>query len=318
MILNEYVNGTAHFYPTVSLRNNTFVTAPGNNRVALTAPPAPLGAYISAINNDWWVYDATSIGDLIVDKNESGSYRAEVFFNPWYTPPGGPGGGCPFVLSETDSGFVVENTLLGNSEVATSPGGLVSDSYELHRARPDTHGIVRLRIAELETETDEIDRVALGSVVLERGEEIGTGPDGSPVVYRAVEHTLTRRSWTGSRDPFISPIAPMDAYRGEPGDSLDLQVGGRVNVIPGGSWRRGIGISLIPKPHSPPAPNRGSVGIALRVSPDSNGDRWFTIAPFIPRENWSTAVIPLEFLEGKSVERMRLIWNSAHTLGWGW
>ncbi len=310
--------GSSGPYPDVSLRDNKFNFNSTSTRCAVSAPVAPPGSSIYAYYNDWGLYDATSIGEIIYDHTDD-ALRATVWYEPFTVPSGGGGGGggCPFVLTPTDTGFVTENSILGASELDPSHVRFVDDAYPLSNAIKMPNGHVRIRVAEPESETDVLDYLGLSAQVPEQSDDLGSSPDGRAFAYHIIQRELTTVRWNGRSEPFISPIAPGTAYRGEAGDSLELQVDATSPVQgtpPTG--RRGIGISLIPKPIQLPRPAGSPVGITLRVSPDASGGRWLTVGALVPREHWSTAIIPSDLFADQEIRRLRLIWHSTHTLGW--
>src|SRR5207249_5648339 len=144
------------------------------------------------------------------------------------------------------------------------PTGLVEDAYPLQYVHPEGNRVT-IRVAELESETDELDYVGLSAYVGERA-DFGVTPDGRAVAYRLSNAQLRTARWTGRNEPYISPVAPGSAYKGENGDSLELEVESAY-AVRGTPWRRGIGISLIPKPHAPRPPGT-PIGVTIRVSPD--------------------------------------------------
>ncbi|HEX5141063.1 MAG TPA: FlgD immunoglobulin-like domain containing protein [Dehalococcoidia bacterium] len=111
---------------------------------------------------------------------------------------------------------------------------------------------------------------------------------------------------------FISPVAPGSAYAGSAGDSLDLLVPDAPGSKPG---KRRIGINMIPKPPEASTRPGAATGVIVRASTDKEGDRWLTIGRLLPREHWSTETIGLGALDGATVRRLRLVWQSRHTLG---
>jgi hypothetical protein len=146
-------------------------------------------------------------------------------------------------MTPSPDGFAIENSILGRSETSDGKGGFVSDAYALKGAVREAGGRVRLRVAELETETDEIDQLQLAAVVVPQGAEIGEDGAGHPVVFAQTVTTLEARRWSGRGSPFISPVAPGQAYRGEAGDSLEFQTDPSDGTA--GSRDRRIGINLI-------------------------------------------------------------------------
>jgi len=232
---------------------------------------------------------------------------------PFQFPTGG--GGCPFVLTETGSGFSVENSILGRSEDGAR-GRFVSDAYPL-LAKADARGRIRLRVAELESETDEIDEVKLGRVEVPAGDRLATDSSGRPVLMHQLEIPIRSAQWSGRQLPFQSPVAPGEAFRGEAGDSaeFDLQPGQSVAI----NSRLGVGVQLLAKQHAPSlprSPQGGAAGITIRVSPDAEGEKWITLGSVIPREFWSTDILPGTSPAGQDVRRIRVIWHTPHTLGW--
>jgi len=302
--------------PSVGIHNNRFNIVAGYGRLALKTPTVTsVVSQIDAMNNDWSYYTADQIRQVIVNDGTDGGTLAIAQFQP-YTVGGGSGGGggggggCPFVLTDSGEGLVVENSLLGRS-LAT--GAAVSDAYPLRAGLSRSDGRTRLQIAELGSQTDELDEVKLASVIVPDGYQLGSDGVGDPVLFRPVDVILRKSGWTGKGAPFISPVSPGAAYLGDRGDSLELSVDTDGTVVfPG---KRRFGINLIPKPSAAPFPG-GATGVTIRVSPDTQGNRWFTLDDVIPRENWSSELIPLDALGDQPVRRVRVIWHTAHTLGW--
>lgn len=309
--LNEYLSYAS---PTVNFANNFFNIVAVSGRMALWAPPKEGSlTQINAANNNWSYDTRDQIEAIIRHGLDSGySNLAVVAFEPWTSPPlggggGGGGGGCPFVLSPAEHGFVIENSVLGRSEMV---GSAVEDAYPLHYASIDSNARLRLRVAELETETDRIDQIRLGAVVVPDGYEVGTDPDGKPVLFRRTDVQFQELARNGKVTASISPLFPGQSYRGEPGDSVDFAVSNGTGVK-----HRRVAINMIPKPTAAPIPG-GPTGVTLRVSPDLNGDRWVTLDAVVPRENWSLQTFPTDALDGQPIQRVRVIWHSIHTLGW--
>ena len=203
----------------------------------------------------------------------------------------------------------MENSILGRSELhARSAEELIWDAYPLEKARVDSDGRIRIRIAELESDTDRLDYIGLSAVLAPAGSRIGVDEEGQAVVYRPSPVGNAVVTWTGKLQPFVSPVAPGDAYRGEPGDSMDISVG----AWPGSRGK--VVLHLIPKPvESSPLPGR-TPGLDIRVSADESGDRWVTLDPVVPREHWSDALVSLNATTAPA-RRIRLVWNTKHTLG---
>jgi len=298
-------------WPVFALHENKFIIEGNNGRFALVAPNSE-ALTINAENNDWGgAYNAV-FNSLVIKDCSDEPQRACVDFDPFIIPAGGGGGGgCPFVLSQGTNGYEVENSILGGSELVSTAGEGVRDAVVLRHVEW-TKEPIRLRIAELESEVDEIDYTALGVVKVGEGEEVGIGTDGSPVVFRRSTTTGRVVRWSGRSQPFVSPIAPVDAYRGEPGDSLEL----RLDPAPGTVIVRGgrIAISMVPKP-APPKPG-GPAGVTVRVSYEADGETWISVPAVFPREAWTTQVLSLGDVGGKVPLRVRIVWNSRHTLGW--
>lgn len=300
-------------WPVFELHQNKFTMEGNNGRFALVAPKVDSPLMMNAENNDWGgAYNAVFNGLVILDLVDQ-SDRAQVDHQPFIIPSGGGGGGCPFVLSEGPDGFEVENSILGMSEVSGIRGAFVRDATELRHATWG-EGPIRVRIAELESDVDEIDYAALVAIKVGEDESVGVDSEGRPVVLRRVLSADKSTRWTGRSQPFVSPIAPGDAYRGEPGDSLEL----RLEPSPGFVVVRGtrIGISMVPKPQEAPSAQGGPGGFTVRVSYDLEGKEWTTIPTVLPRENWTTLVLPTDVVQDRFPRVIRIIWHSRHTLGW--
>lgn len=311
--IHLYQSGGAS--PGVSIRYNQFNILNSGGRVALYAPPTTsVVTQIDALNNNWSYYTSGQIASLITDHTDQSSL-ATVAYQPW-TPSGGGGGGggggCPFVLMNGEDGLRVENSILGRSVYDGAP---VSDAYPLGGTVPKSEGRIRLRIAEMGSETDEIDALAVGVVDVPDGQKLATDSSGNPVLIATPGTPLRAEKWTGRQSPAQSSVAPGEAFRGEAGDSVEFVLQpGDVAVL---QSQGRIGVQLIPKPPLPAGRLGGEpAGITVRISPDTEGDRWFTLPPVIPREFWSTEVLPATGPNGEIARRIRVIWHSQHTLGW--
>jgi len=301
--------------PSVSFTNNTFNIVAGSLRMALRAPPRTDSlVQVNATNNDW-DYDTRQQIEDIIQHGLDNNTLAIVAFEPWTHPVGGGGGGgggggCPFLLTETANGLTVENSILG---VSAMTGAIASDAYPLREDPLRVDGRIRIQIAEMGSEVDEIDEVKLASVIVPEGYQLGSDGAGHPVLFKPAASALRERTWSGKAAPFVSPVSPTTAYRGEAGDSLEFHVDSDGTIVfPG---KRRFGINLIPKPTAPSFPG-GRGGVSIRVSPDTEGNRWYTLDRVIPRETWSPTLIPLDILGDQAVRRVRVIWHSSHTLGW--
>jgi FlgD Ig-like domain/NHL repeat len=321
---NCSVNGGAYGSPSVAINGNEFAVAKGSGRLALETAKGPT-LHINATCNKWGEYTSVSDIDQVIKDDTNDTTLADAIYVPFVIPSGcygggggngggGGGGGCPFVLTETPEGFKVENSILGRSELRGSGPAFVSDAYPLRFATPSSEGRIRLRVAELERDTDELDYVGVGAVVVPDGRELGTDASGRPVLFdRGGAATLKEAVWSGKGAPFVSPVGPTSAYQGEPGDSIEFSVNNEPTVL----GRKRIGLNMIPKPPEEAAPLPGTpIGVTIRVSPDDHGERWATLDRVVPREYWSDLLFALDALEGQPVRRVRLVWHTRHTLGW--
>ncbi len=300
--------------PSVLVYNNRFSIVAGQGRYALRTAVGPV-TQIDARVNDWSYYDATSIASVIYDRWDDPA-RAEAIFEPFTVPPGGGGGGgCPYVLVRTEAGFTEDNTLLADSELPGAPGSLVRDTYPLRDLQPDGKGRIGLRIAEWEQEITRLDHIGLIAVSRPDGLDMAADPAGRLVLFRPSGAELdivhaSGQSATGSSARFTS-------YRGVSGDSLELRVIDSTVVQVASRGGRGLGVSFRPKPTTGRSPGpTGLVGLTIRISPDTDGDRWISTGPLVPRENWSTVVVPFDDLGVSAPRRIRIVWHSAHTVGW--
>jgi len=307
-------------YPNVSLTGNYFQFAT-TQRTSLIAPDAAGHPYLLAYNNSWNLSTAGDIEKTILhfdDTMSNNPPKAEVIYEPFTAPGGGGGGGgggCPFVLSrQVDGSYALENSILGASEALQSSGAFVRDAYPLERARISEDGIIHLRIAELERETDFFDRVALEAVVLPEGAQVGVDPNGVVVAYRPANESAVVVGWSGRNAPFVSPIATGNAYTGEPGDSLELLI--PASGPNGTPISRRFYISMIPKPTQAPGIPSSRVGVVVRIASDKTGSRWDTSQPLVPRALWSNAILPVELPASGESQRIRIVWNTQHSLGW--
>ena len=308
-------------YPNVSLSGNYFQFG-STARTALIAPDVAGHPYILAYNNSWNLSSASEIEESILhfdDTMNNNPPKAEVVYEPFTPPPGGGGGGggggCPFVLSmQSDGSYALENSILGASEARQSSGAFVRDAYPLEHARIAESGNIHLRIAELEHETDFFDRVGLEAVLLPVGAQVGVDPSGGIVAFRPARESATVVGWSGRNTPFVSPIAPGNAYTGEPGDSLELLVPA-IGPI-GAPISRRFYISMIPKPPQAPGIPSTRVGVVVRIASDETGSRWVTSQTLVPRALWSNAILPVELPASGAAQRIRIVWNTRHALGW--
>jgi flagellar hook assembly protein FlgD len=312
IILSRYSElGNKYAWPFPSIHRNRFVTATGQGRVSLYAPEVSsfgfIPSTIDATHNLWGVGDNyNAIESTILDQDDNTDTTkvlAYVSFSPWDLEGGGGGGsGCPYVFAKVDTGYVVENSILGLSERLPA-GTYVSDALPLVNARPDLDGRVRLRIAEPEQDVDQLDRVLLLTTDLARGEEVGVDAAGSPVAFVRSAEGLQAVSWTGKRAPFVSPLSPA-SYGGLDGDSLELSV-------PPGAKGRAVYVAMKPKPQqSEGIPNSGA--ITLRVF---DGRDWATLPEVSPREYWSTTLLSIGLKDEAVLQGIRIIWHGRHTLG---
>lgn len=313
IVLNERGDS----YPNVWLTGNKFQSAA--NRMALQAPRAAGHPSLTAYYNDWSLYTSESIGAVITDWFDTMGDpipRAEVFFEPFTVPSGGGGGGggggCPYVLIEDGDNFQVENTILGESERDPRSHSLVSDVYPLARVAPNSEGRIRVRIAEWEQETSRLDRVMLAALPRPEGGGVAPTPDGRVLPYATGDVRLEPLGG-GSAPPAIPPSEAVALYSGVDGDSLEFEVHGAAGTPPGKSDALGVGIYFRPKPTGR---KEGASGVTLRVSPDADGERWTSVGPLIPRENWSMTLVPLDDLGVPAPRRARIVWHSYHAIGW--
>ncbi len=294
--------------PSVEIHNNRFsiITGVGSYALRTATLPAPS---VNATYNDWNLNDLTAIASVVWDKWDDAT-RCEAIYSPWLTPigGGGGGGGCPYVLVGSGEGFKTDNTILGESDRRQDATSMVEDTYPLDEARAMVDGRVSLRIAEWEQEVTRLDRVGLVAVPPSGGFKVATSVDGRILQYQSDPARL-QSSQSGTAG---TSAAASSSFYGRAGDSLDFRVTYADRADP--TTIRGLGVSFRPKPHviaGPTAP----AGITLRVSPDPEGERWTTLASLVPRENWSTVIVPFEETI-PSPQRIRFVWHSAHSLGW--
>nr|MBN2277432.1 VCBS repeat-containing protein [candidate division Zixibacteria bacterium] len=74
---------------------------------------------------------------------------------------GSSGGSCPFVYVKTSEGFVVDNTILTQSEDPANRGQIVTDFYKLQYYPEVTNGSIDLDVREIEFERSYLDRLSL-------------------------------------------------------------------------------------------------------------------------------------------------------------
>ncbi len=299
-------------YPNLVLQNNVFQYASG--RTALIAPVVGSATTLSAIYNNWSVFSYGEIENIITHYGTSSpdaTNRATVVFSPFNTGGGAGGGGCPYILTENSGEYLVENSILGRGEYRGAVGPPVWDAVEVKRLNRDGRMSAKIRIREMASDVDVLDEVRLVAVKVPEGVSLSTDASGAVTAYREVAALTQVRAWTGRNSPFISPIAPASAYRGEPGDSLEFEVGPSGGPVIG----RRIGVSLVPKPQESRSIG-GRVGVTLRVSRDLVGTQWETLGEVVPKEEWSSTLLSADASSSSPIRRVRVVWNTPHTLGW--
>jgi hypothetical protein len=150
-----------------------------------------------------------------------------VYLRIYRYEPGG-GGGCPYLYVWNGSDYVVDNNILGMSEV--SNGADVEDYYKLEQTLIPTYqsqwfSLYSLKISEFEHEHSYIDKVRLYAVDHDSNVNVAVTPDGQILTYANPHPPISAIDNYGyDWLPFVSTSDNV-YYRGFPGDYLLLDFG---------------------------------------------------------------------------------------------
>jgi len=218
-------------------------------------------------------------------------------------PPGGGGGGCPYVYTWEGSQYVVDNNLLPASE--TSNGTDVEDYYKLEQTLMPLHdgnqfSLHSLLIKEFEHEHSYFDHVQLLAVDHSSDVNVAVTPNGQILTYKDPAPPMSAVNSLGENA--LTPLFLTDGnyYEGFKGDYLVLNFG---NVISENA-------KLVMRTDMPPY----KMSIHVQVQ-DSAGD-WVDVAAITPRAYWATDIIDLSsYLPSSSNEfKVRLYFTASHKI----
>lgn len=232
---------------------------------------------------------------------------------------GGTGEGCPFVDTQTDTGWVVENSVLSRSLGGPPP----LDVYGLTGVPVVNDGRVALRVRENEDEVSEIDRMRLVAVDHPNGTDVAR-IDGEYVVgYWHPPYQITGQN---SDDLTEQLGTPYGYYQGEPGDTLlvwmrnasEDDAGGGNAVVIGPGGKGGAGGLMARGDNGPLSSAAIDAGIlretGIEVQQQDSTGEWETVRHIYPREFFAQTAI-----DTLLTDPIRLVFVGHHALrGVGW
>jgi hypothetical protein len=191
----------------------------------VTPGPSPRGHYGWALDDAGrrlYVFGGGGIqrtqGASCLDDRRTCATSGELWV---YQMTGGSGGGgCPFVDVQGDSGWVVDNSVLGRS----ASGSLGLDSYRLRQTPAAPSGLAYLRLREDEEELTTLDRVRL--VVVDHDSAATVFADGeTPLIGgRLGAYRVTTAGGLDVTSSVDGSTPGSLGFLGGPGDTLFVQM----------------------------------------------------------------------------------------------
>jgi hypothetical protein len=255
----------------------------------------------------------SSTGTYSVKARAQDTYNAWGSWSPTLSvsitnPPGGGGGGCPYVFAWNGHNYVKDNNLLPASE--TGNGTDTKDYYKLEQplipVRQGTQSsLYSLQIREFENETDYIDQVKLMVIDHPQGTNIAVTPEGEILTYTNPtsptscidNHGINRLNEVGTMNGNVND--PSTYFQGYEGDWLVLDFG-KVT---------GPYAKLILRD------DQKCCDVCINVQILDSSGNWQTVEVLHPRDFWGIEAVNMAaYAQGKSDFKVRLLWTATHRL----
>ena len=237
----------------------------------------------------------------------------------WWTHMGG-GGGCPYLYVWNGTGYDLDNTILGESEVIDRLNLPVEDYYKIQQPMVlGDDGNYQLSIVEFENEHSYLDQFELITVDHKPGTEIQLSQDGS--IYTVKDPIPPSRSCKpgspltsylslveeADDDKFIEGIDGFNAlvYFDDEYDLTNAKLVIKSDMKPGSGGGGGGSLST----EGPDGP------ILIHFKNPLTGE-WDTVGEIYPRALWSTDIIDLSQYAylGNTSLRFMFEWQGHHKL----
>lgn len=303
---------------TTSPPSGTYTYNQGDNASIVATPSAGYtsGGYTHTYVFADWLLNGTlyTVNGIIYMNNTliltmNANYILTAQFIEQVTgPPGGGGGGCPYVYTWSGTSFVKDNNLLPDSE--NGNGTDTKDHYLLQQPlvplfNTNQKSVYSLQIREFESEQDYIDQVKLTAVDHSQGSNIAVTPEGCIVTYTNPAIPLLCVDSNGnSRLTEISRMGgnvsdPATYFQGYKGYWLILDFGRvtvtNANLILRDDWK--------------------CDDVCIDVQVPGGNDGWQTVDVLHPRDFWAMEAVNMTaYLPTSGNFIVRLLWTSTHRL----
>jgi hypothetical protein len=218
---------------------------------------------------------------------------------------GGGDGGCPYAYTWNGSAFVLDNNVLGMSEV--SNGSDVEDFYRLEQTLVPTHqgkwfSLYSLQISELENEHSYIDKVRLFAVDHDPDVNVALTPEGQILTYSNPNSPISATDNYG--DNQLQSLHEVDDvyYRGFPDDYLLLDFG-TLDVSEAAKLVLRANVEFKKE-------------FCIHVQTQNEAGEWTDVAVLRTRNYWSTMIVDLtEYLPNPDgTLKIRLYFAGVHRI----
>lgn len=235
--------------------------------------------------------------DIQSDKTITAYYSVE------YVPPPPPG--CPYVYTWNGTAYVLDNNILGASEV--SNGTDVEDYYRLEQTFIPTFqcawfSLYSMQISEFEHEHSYIDKVRLYAVDHDPNVNVAVTPEGQILTYANPNAPISALDNYGyDWLPFVSTPDNI-YYRGSPGDYLLLDFG-NIDVSQAAKLVLRANFEL-------------KKDECIHVQTLDETGEWTDAAVLRTRNHWSTIILDLAdyFPNPDGTLKMRLYFTGIHKI----
>lgn len=215
--------------------------------------------------------------------------------------PSGGGGGCPYISTWNGEEYVVDNNLLGYSEVCN--GSDVEDYYRLEQSLVPEKGKYQLQLSEFEQEHSYLDQARLLAVDHESDVNVAVSPTNEILTYRDPHQPVSCVDNHGN-DLLESVKAVDDSYYlSIPGDYLILDFGDDLDISDGAN--------LVFRANA-----EWKKELCIHVQTLNGSSEWVDAAVLRTRENWSTIIVDLSshLPDHKGELKVRLYYTGIHRL----
>jgi hypothetical protein len=207
----------------------------------------------------------------------NGDHNLKAYF--YYNPPGGSGGGCPYVSTWNGTCYVLDNNVLPDSEA--NDGNDSQDYYALQQQLVPAYvgkaaSLYSLKLSEFEHEQDWIDQVVLTAVDHPSGVNVTVSPSGEILTYGQPAAPTSAVSNDGLDVLSLLNVSDGDYYQGYNGSyvsltfaAADVSAGAKLVIRSEDPWLK----------------------CPIYVQVLNSTGQWNAIDSFHTRTNWTTDVI---------------------------